>query len=249
MKYVAWSIRNLPEKVWTSIELNKLYKENRGEENKRSKFLSKLMGHMKNELYVFTSPGLAGIIMLEEKAYSMFKIVSEDNNDYDDDDVSMQSIANRIKKENKEMTKRKTKCSTINTENLFDACSNTPVTFSSKLSTSFDKSSNAEMIGAIVTSVLTNSFTQLQLAVGILVHDEKLIEYLHKYSITTTYHEVRRYKIAAVESDDKGEELQSSDGLIQVVSGNFDAHIYSQNGLIEKHSLATIITQPQSKPS
>ena len=52
-----------------------------------------------------------------------------------------------------------------------------------------------------------------------------------------------------MESDDKGEELQSSDGLIQVASDNFDAHIHSQNGLTEKLSLATIITQPQSKPS
>ena len=52
-----------------------------------------------------------------------------------------------------------------------------------------------------------------------------------------------------MKSDEKGEELQSSDGLIQVVSDNFDAHIHSQNELKETHSLATMITQSQSKPS
>ena len=109
MKYVTRSIRNLPNKFWTSKELHELYKENRGAENKCSRFLTKSIGHMKNELYVFTSPGLADIVMFKEKASSMFKIVSEDHSDDDDDDdVSMQLIANRIKEEIKKVTKRKT---------------------------------------------------------------------------------------------------------------------------------------------
>lgn len=63
----------------------------------------------------------------------------------------------------------------------------------------------------MVTSTLTNSFTQLQLALSILVQSKKLIEHLHKYQITSTYQEVRKYKIsAAVESNQKGKELQLS---------------------------------------
>ena len=88
------------------------------------------------------------------------------------------------------MTKRKTEYSTINTKNLFDECNRTQITILSKLSPSFDKSLNAAMIGAIVTSVLTNSFTQLQLTIGILVHDKKLIQQLHEYGIISTYHKV-----------------------------------------------------------
>ena len=42
---------------------------------------------------------------------------------------------------------------------------------------------------------------------------------------------------------------KASDGLIQIVSDNFDAQIHSQNGLKETHNLGTIITQPQRKPS
>ena len=92
------------------------------------------------------------------------------------------------------------------------------------------------MIVAIVKPALTNSFTQLQLALGILVHEKNLIEHLHKYGITSTYHDVKRYKIsAAVEIDEKGEELQSSDGIIQVVSDN-----YLQNGLKVTHSNQTL---------
>ena len=86
VRYVARSIKNLPDKVWFSIELHKLYQEHMGEQNKRLRFLSKLITHMKNELYVFTSPGLTGIVMLKEKASSIFKTVSEDHNEDDDDD-------------------------------------------------------------------------------------------------------------------------------------------------------------------
>ena len=163
----------------------------------------------------------------------MFKVVSEDHSDDDNDNnVSMQRITSRIKEEIRKMTKIKTEYNTFNTKNLFDECSSILITFLSKLSPSFDKSLNAAMIGAILTSVLTISFTQLQLALGILVHDKKLIQHLHEYGITSTYHEVRRSKIsAAAESDEKGEERQSLDGLIQVVSDNFGVHIYSQSGL------------------
>ena len=88
---------------------------------------------MKNKLCDFTSPGLVGIVMLKEKASSMFKIVFEDHNDDDnDDDVSMQRIANRIKEEIKKMAKRKTEYNTTNTENLFDECSNTLIAFLSQ---------------------------------------------------------------------------------------------------------------------
>ena len=69
-----------------------------------------------------------------------------------------------------------------------------------------------------------------------MVHDKKLIEHLHEYGVTSTYQEVRRYKIfAAVDSDERGEELPSSDGLVQAISDNFDAFIHSQNGLKETH--------------
>ena len=38
-----------------------------GEEKNFSRFVKKLTAHMKNELYVFTSPGTASIIILHEK--------------------------------------------------------------------------------------------------------------------------------------------------------------------------------------
>ena len=69
--------------------------------------------------------------MLQEKT-SIFKLVSEDSND--NDDVSMQRIACRIKEEIKMMPKRKTEYNVINAENLFDECSSLLKKFLSRLS-------------------------------------------------------------------------------------------------------------------
>ena len=78
-----------------------------------------------------------------------------------------------------------------------------------------------------MTSVLAKSFTKLQLSLGILANDKKLIEDLHEYGITSSYHEVRRFKVfAAVASDSNDVEVQLCNGLIQIISDNFDEHIH-----------------------
>ena len=40
--------------------------------------------------------------------------------------------------------------------------------------------------------------------------------------------------------------LKSKGGLIQGISHNFDANLYTQNGLRQTHALASIICQPSS---
>jgi hypothetical protein len=103
------------------------------------------------------------------------------------------------------------------------------------------------MVAHIITSAILSKPTMLQVALGVLAHDKKLIEHLHDYGITSTYQEVRRYKVsAAVSSGSLSLNLQSSDGLIQIISDNFDAHIHSQNGMKQTNGLATIITQSVS---
>ena len=88
------------------------------------------------------------------------------------------------------------------------------------------------MTGNIVTSVVTKSFTKLQLVLSVLASDRKLIEHLHEYGITSTYKEFRRFKVsAAASSDNNDQEVRARYGLIQIVADNFDANIHSQNGL------------------
>ena len=116
MIYVMKSIRNLPDKLWTSVELHELYQKNGRKEKNRSRFFTKLITHMNNKRYVFKSPGIANIVMIQEKASSLFKLVSHSS---DDDNRLMQRIVSRIKEEIKMMPNRKTEYIVINAEKYF----------------------------------------------------------------------------------------------------------------------------------
>ena len=97
----------------------------------------------------------------------------------------------------------------------------------------------------MVTSVAVNTFSMMQLTLALLVNEKRVIETLHKFGITPTYHEVRRFKVSAVAADKNGLSLNknASDGLIQVVTYNFDATVNSQDGMKQTHALASIFAQ------
>lgn len=71
------------------------------------------------------------------------------------------------------------------------------------------------------------------------------------FRVTCTYDELLRFKRSAATSAARNSELTSiskaSDGLVQCVVDNFDADISSQNGKISTHSLAMLITQPDTE--
>ena len=96
---------------------------------------------------------------------------------------------------------------------------------------------------------MTKQFTRLQLALSVLASNKTLIEHLHEHGITSTYDEFRRFKVSAAAATDASnhKEVDAKDGLIQIIADNFDAHIHSQNGLKETHSMACIIAQPAPK--
>ena len=77
-----------------------------------------------------------------------------------------------------------------------------------------------------------------------LVREKKIIECLHELGVTSTYDEVRRFKISAAKHASKDDQvLESRKGLIQGSSDNFDTDLSTQNEIKQTHSLATIISQ------
>ena len=135
LKYVSRSIRNLPDKSWSSVELHEMYKNQGGNEGNRSRFITKLKDDMNEEIHVFSYPGVASIIMMQEKASSLVKAVSETDND--DTDSSMRALSRKIKEDVRKMPSPKN--SVIDTENLADECSETLMTLLSTLSPNFEK--------------------------------------------------------------------------------------------------------------
>ena len=89
-------------------------------------------------------------------------------------------------------------------------------------------------IGGIITRVVQNKPTQVQLAFGILHrHSQIILTHLRKYGITCTYDKVLRFKKSAAANSSKGGYLNGvpkNNTLFQVISDNFDTEISSQNG-------------------
>ena len=107
----------------------------------------------------------------------------------------------------------------------------------------------ALLIANIITSVLSNKPTHLQIALGNLLRDSKsLINRLYQFRVTCSYDEILRFKKSAALAATKDIKLSWINhgglGLIQAVADNFDADISSQNGKMSTHSLAMLITQP-----
>ena len=116
----------------------------------------------------------------------------------------------------------------------------------SSISDKLDLTLPSILIGNIITSIINNQPTSLQVALGVLVREKKLLEQFSDYGVTCTYKEVLRFKSSAAVAEYSLQGLNdSSNGLVQVVADNFDANSSSQNGLKSTHALAMLLTQPQ----
>ena len=75
-----------------------------------------------------------------------------------------------------------------------------------------------------------------------------MIGHVYGHWVTNSYDEVKTFRISAAFWADQSLLLKfkSKGGLIQGISHNFDANLYTQNGLRQTHALASIICQPSS---
>lgn len=92
-----------------------------------------------------------------------------------------------------------------------------------------------------------------QISLSVLLNQKRmLVDQFHDFGVTSSYNELRRFKILCASSMANSPRLglfDSINGLIQVVADNFDTEISSQNGQKSTHGLAMIITQAgQPKP-
>ena len=104
----------------------------------------------------------------------------------------------------------------------------------SMISEKSDLSLSAALMANIITSVVTNRPTSLQVALGVVTGEKSLIELLYDFGVTSSYDDILRFKAYAAHAASQSWELRgisNSDlGLVQTVADNFDANISSQNG-------------------
>ena len=154
--------------------------------------------------------------------------------------------------ESKTLKQDKSKYKTrVTFENSIDDVSPTLQHLMSLVAKKLDSTLPSAMIGNVVTSMVTNTYTSLQIALGITVRQKSVIECLRKFGVTASYVEILRFKASAVHAAARIQELMGirpgSEGLVQSVADNFDENISSQNGLQSTHALAILLTQPQKE--
>ena len=229
--------------VWTSTELFKLYEMNGGRILSRLNLVTAVSEHYGSKLLILMSKGLANILIFRKKASTLLRI-EEDT----DDDEAITNIAKCIRLESKDVEHNKGTYNTrINKGIASEAVSSTFMSLLAKISDKLDYTLPALLIGNIVTSIVQNHYTPLQVALGVIMRDRALIDQAYAFRITCSYYEVLRFKASAALAATKERNLSgvlSSDGaLIQAVADNFDANISSQNGLQSTHALAMLLTQ------
>ena len=102
------------------------------------------------------------------------------------------------------------------------------------------------MKGNIITSIVTNIYTPLQVALGVLLRTPSMIDLMADFKVCASYHEVIRFKASAASVTAKKNSEDGifceTNGLIQFMSDNFDANINSPNGLKTTHAIALLAT-------
>ncbi|KAL4224762.1 hypothetical protein ACF0H5_015459 [Mactra antiquata] len=92
----------------------------------------------------------------------------------------------------------------MNDETVSTNTSNTLLEFLAKLSNELNRTNTAYLIGNIVSSVVQNFTTPLQVALAIIMRDSKtLINQMNKFNVTCSYDEMRRFKKSAALSSIK----------------------------------------------
>ena len=167
-----------------------MYRENGGSETNASRFLSKFLEHMNDEVHCYSSPGLASIIVHKSNAFSMLKAIkSNEDNTHEE---ALQSVTNRIKSELNNMPFISDSYPVLNMDNIMSTCSETLTSVLTGISPNFSNNMKAvALISSMIRTISTTKVSMLQVGLGLLCNDKKLIKHMHDYGVTCSYQEIR----------------------------------------------------------
>ena len=234
--------------IWNSVELHTLYVENEGCDLSRRLLVTRLLEYFGDNLIALSCPGIATILAFRSGAAKALRIIPDQQED--DTDIAVNKLKKKICQEvNGIIVDRNNYKAHLDYDSASIFASSTLLNLLSCLSPKLDNTLPTVLMGNIITSVLTNHPTQLQISLAVLLRQSKeLVKTMNDFGVTCTYDELLRFKKSVAVSAAKSAELTAiskvKDGLVQVVVDNFDADIASQNGKLSTHSLAVVLTQP-----
>lgn len=237
--------------IRNSVDVYALYLEKGGNILSQRSIVPKLLDHFGDSMLVLSSPGVASVIAFRGKASNILRLVPDD--DEDETKIALDTVKQRICTEMKTLKPDSDQYyTTIDYDIAGECVSDTVMDLLGRLSPKLDRDTlPGLMIGNIITSVMKNSATHLQVCLANLLKDSKdLINTFHDFAMTCTHDEIRRFRQSAARAAATTPLHQaiynSKEGLVQAVGDNFDRDIHSQNGKRSTHSMAMVITQNQS---
>ncbi|EDO50031.1 predicted protein [Nematostella vectensis] len=203
-----------------------------------------------DDIAILSSPGLSSVVVFKRNASTVLNLTSDTEDD--EMDIFIKRLAKSVRNEVKNLDRDQHRYQIrITKEDMSMSVSQTIMDLLAALTDDLKNTLPALLIGNIVTCVLSNKPTNLQIALGNLIRDLKsLINQLYQFRITCSYDEILRFKNSAALAATRDIKISGikhgGDGLIQAVADNFDADISSQNCKITTHAIAIFITQPMN---
>ena len=171
-------------KLWDSVGLQERFTELVGSCMKRSDLLRMLSLHA-DDLVILSAPGYRKVVMFHDNARATLKVTKDDDEE-DNIDAALNVIVKAIKAEVVAIEYEKnTYTRNISMSIVAGYVSGTIQLLLQKLSPSLGAESLTSLLtGNIVTSVLRNHATPLQIALGVLINRKKIIKHLFDYKVT-----------------------------------------------------------------
>ena len=244
LHHVICTLQENKLRIWNSIELFEEYQSHGGALLTRQVLINKLEQHFGDEIIILSSPGYTKLVTFHHQAARQLKIVKDDDDD-DNISASISKIAKQVKREVKDIVLCTDYTLDIDMHNAAHVSSDTLLSLLAAISPKLAETLPAVMIGNMVTAILKQKPTDLQVALGILFRDSKsILGYMYDFGITCSYDEVLKFKKSAAVAASATSSIQNSTSMVQIVVDNFDANIHSPNGKTSTHSLAMIAIQP-----
>ena len=229
-------------RIWYSVELYNLYTSNNDNVVVDCKTFYKEPVEL---LASFHARGYAELLCFNDHARGVLKMAKEGNAS----DDGIENFGRAINAECKEIKiNTDTNDTCIDLEKSMESTSSTLERLLECVSSKFSNSLYSALIGNIVTSIVQNRTTHLQLSLGILFRHSKVTpNHLHDYRVTCTHDEVLRFKKSAAVNSAKDGYLQgvptTNNELFQVVTDNYDTKMIILNNKLLCHCLTTILTK------
>ena len=175
-------------RIWNSVELYNLYTLNNDNVVVDCRtFIKNLLNSFGGALVSFHARGYAKLLCFNDHARGVLKMAKEG----DASDDGIENLGRAINAECKEIKfDTDTYDTQIDLEKSMESTSSTLERLLECVSSKFSNSLYSALIGNIVTSIVQNRTTHLQLALGILFrHSKVTLNHLHDYQVTCTHDE------------------------------------------------------------